>query len=75
MWRACSPRLATSWRSKASRPNRYNAYRGAARSVANATERLDVLFEQGRLRELNGVGNALEAKIIEYLATGRMEVS
>jgi DNA polymerase (family 10) len=54
-------------------PYRYNAYRGAARSVANATERLDVLFEQGRLRELNGVGNALEAKIIEYLATGRME--
>src|SRR5258708_3033651 len=54
-------------------PYRFNAYRGAARSVANATERLDVLFEQGRLRELNGVGNALEAKIIEYLATGRME--
>jgi DNA polymerase (family 10) len=54
-------------------PYRYNAYRSGARSVANATERLDVLFEQGRLRELNGVGNALEAKIIEYLATGRME--
>src|SRR3984893_12630294 len=54
-------------------PFRYNAYRTAARSVANAKERLDVLFEQGRLRELNGVGNALEAKIIEYLATGRME--
>src|SRR5882672_7126725 len=54
-------------------PYRYNAYRSGARSVANATERLDVLFEQGRLRELNGVGNALEAKIIEYLATGRIE--
>src|SRR6202022_2838994 len=53
-------------------PYRYNAYRTAARSVANATERVDVLFEQGRLRELNGVGNALEAKIVEYLATGRM---
>jgi DNA polymerase (family X) len=54
-------------------PYRYNAYRTAARSVANATERLDRLFEQGRLRELYGVGNALEAKIVEYLATGRME--
>ena len=53
-------------------PFRYNAYRTAARSVGNATERLDVLFEQGRLRELNGVGNALEAKIVEFLATGRM---
>ena len=53
-------------------PYRYNAYRTAARSVGNATERLDALFEQGRLRELHGVGNALEAKIIEYLTTGRM---
>jgi DNA polymerase (family 10) len=53
-------------------PFRYNAYRTAARSVGNATERVDALFEQGRLRELNGVGTALEAKIVEYLATGRM---
>lgn len=54
-------------------PYRYNAYRTAARSVGNATERLDVLFEQGRLRQLYGVGSALEAKIVEYLKTGRME--
>jgi DNA polymerase (family X) len=53
-------------------PFRYNAYRTAARSVANATERVDALFGQGRLRELNGVGTALEAKIVEYLSTGRM---
>src|SRR5262252_3643319 len=54
-------------------PYRYNAYRTAARSVGNAPERLDVLFEQGRLRELYGVGSALEAKIVEYLKTGRMQ--
>jgi DNA polymerase (family 10) len=54
-------------------PYRYNAYRTAARSVGNATERLDVLFEQGRLRELYGIGSALEAKIVEYLKTGRMQ--
>ena len=54
-------------------PYRYNAYRTAARSVASATERLDTLFEQGRLRELSGIGSALEAKIVEYLATGRMQ--
>ncbi len=53
-------------------PYRYNAYRTAARSVGAASERLDVLFEQGRLRELYGVGSALEAKIVEYLKTGRM---
>ena len=37
-------------------PYRYNAYRTGARSVGRASERLDVLFEQGRLRELQGVG-------------------
>src|SRR5947207_9171744 len=54
-------------------PYRFSAYRTAARSVASANERLDVLFEQGRLRELPGVGKALEAKIVEYLKTGRMQ--
>src|SRR5207237_1405572 len=37
-------------------PYRFNAYRTAARSVANATERLDRLLEQGRLREVPGFG-------------------
>src|SRR3981081_426150 len=54
-------------------PYRYNAYRTGARSVGNASERMEVLFEQGRLRELQGVGSALEAKIIEYLTTGRID--
>src|SRR5215470_9661295 len=54
-------------------PYRYNAYRTGARSVANAKERLEALFEQGKLRQLQGVGAALEAKIVEYLTTGRME--
>jgi DNA polymerase (family 10) len=53
-------------------PYRYNAYRTGARSVGGAAERLDVLFEQGRLRQLQGVGAALEAKIVEYLKTGRI---
>jgi DNA polymerase (family 10) len=54
-------------------PYRYNAYRTGARSVSGATERLETLFEQGRLRQLQGVGDALESKIVEYLSTGRME--
>src|SRR5438105_13966320 len=54
-------------------PYRYNAYRTGARSVAGATERLEALFAEGRLRKLPGVGAALEAKIVEYLTTGRME--
>ncbi|HEX6464179.1 MAG TPA: helix-hairpin-helix domain-containing protein, partial [Vicinamibacterales bacterium] len=58
---------------KGEAPYRYNAYRTAARSVGNATERLDVLFKEGRLRQLHGVGPAMEAKIIEFLKTGRIE--
>jgi len=58
---------------KGEQPYRYNAYRTAARSVGGSRERLDVLFQEGRLRELHGVGSALEAKIIEYLGTGQME--
>src|ERR1044071_4294236 len=58
---------------KGEQPYRYNAYRTAARSVGNARERLDVLFQQNRLRELYGIGSALEAKIVEYLTTGQME--
>ncbi len=54
-------------------PYRYNAYRTGARSVANATERLETLFQEGRLRQLQGVGAALESKIVEYLSTGRMD--
>src|SRR5215831_16173400 len=57
---------------KGEAPYRYNAYRTGARSVGRAAERLDVLFEQGRLRQLQGVGAALEAKIVEYLKTGRI---
>ncbi|MGG7379492.1 hypothetical protein ACQ7B2_12240, partial [Escherichia coli] len=54
-------------------PYRYGAYRTAARGVGNATERLDELFKEGRLRQLPGIGAALESKIVEYLKTGRME--
>jgi DNA polymerase (family 10) len=54
-------------------PYRYNAYRTGARSVASATERLETLFQEGRLRQLQGVGAALESKIVEYLSTGRMD--
>src|SRR5947209_12876532 len=54
-------------------PYRYNAYRTGARSVANAPERLETLFEQGKLRQIQGVGAALESKIVEFLKTGRME--
>jgi DNA polymerase (family 10) len=53
-------------------PYRFNAYRLAARNIIDAPQRLDELFRVGRLRTIPGVGAALEAKIVEYLTTGRM---
>lgn len=58
---------------KGEQPFKVNAYRVAARNVARTPQRLDDLFVQGKLREIRGVGPALEAKIVEYLSTGRLE--
>ena len=54
-------------------PYKFNAYRLAARNIIEAPDRLDELFRQGKLRTIHGVGPALEAKIVEYLTTGRMQ--
>ena len=53
-------------------PYKFNAYRLAARNVIDAPQRLDELFRLGKLRTIPGIGAALEAKIVEYLTTGRM---
>ncbi len=58
---------------KGDQPYRINAYRSAARNVAATREGVNQLFAEGRLREIRGVGEALEAKIVEYLSTGRVE--
>lgn len=51
--------------------HRARAYRRAARAVA-AADALEVLAAQGRLRDIPGVGAALEALIAEFLQTGRI---
>jgi DNA polymerase (family 10) len=51
--------------------HRLRAYRRAARAVA-ATEPLEVLAADGRLRDIAGVGAALEALIAEFLESGAM---
>ena len=49
---------------------RARAYRRAARSIRGSAESAAALAAAGRLRELRGVGRALEAKIEEFLHTG-----
>ncbi len=53
--------------------HRMRAYRRAARGVAATPETLEDLAAQGRLREIPGIGPALEALIAEFLASGEIQ--
>jgi DNA polymerase/3'-5' exonuclease PolX len=49
------------------------AYRRAARSIDSLTEDLAAVATRGELRSIPGVGDAIEEKLREYLATGRID--
>ncbi|MFH1562029.1 MAG: DNA polymerase/3'-5' exonuclease PolX [Nitrospirota bacterium] len=49
-----------------------NAYRNAARVIQNLTEDIEILANEGKLREIPGVGEGIAKKIDEYIKTGRM---
>ena len=51
---------------------RVNAYRTAARRVEGLREPIERVHAEGRLREIPGIGEALEQKIGEFLTTGRL---
>jgi DNA polymerase (family 10) len=53
--------------------HRLRAYRRAARGVAATPEPLEELAAQGRLRQIPGIGPALEALIAEFLASGQIK--
>jgi DNA polymerase (family 10) len=48
------------------------AYRRAARSIESLTEDLSAFAARGELRTIPGVGDAIEEKLREYLATGKV---
>ncbi|HOK27819.1 MAG TPA: hypothetical protein PLI21_02195, partial [Methanomassiliicoccaceae archaeon] len=52
---------------------RANSYLRAARSIEELTENLRSVSERGDLRQIEGVGESIEAKVEEYLRTGRIE--
>ncbi|MBI4492405.1 MAG: DNA polymerase/3'-5' exonuclease PolX [Chloroflexi bacterium] len=52
---------------------RVNAYRAAARRIEGLQQDVEDLFLEHHLRTIPGVGEALEQKIGEYLATGQLE--
>ncbi len=49
-----------------------DAYRRAARSIESLTEDLGAIAGRNELRSVPGVGDAIEEKIREYLATGHI---
>lgn len=53
-------------------PFKARAYVNAARTLRSLTEPLDVLIAEGRLRDLPGIGEAIERKIVELHETGSL---
>jgi DNA polymerase (family X) len=49
------------------------AYRKVAQTIEQLPEELNVRAQQGTLREIKGVGEAIEKKIIELLNTGKLD--
>src|SRR5436190_7721904 len=53
-------------------PFKIAAYRRAANTIEALREPIENVRAEGRLREVSGVGQALEQKISEFLDTGRL---
>lgn len=52
---------------------RVNAYRRAAETLRDLGQEAEVLWQEGRLKEVPGIGDAIAGKIDELLRTGRLE--
>lgn len=52
---------------------RIRAYENAARTLGNLPEDIRTVSEEGRLRDIKGVGEALALKITELLETGHLK--
>ena len=49
------------------------AYRKAASSIRSLSVDLEQMYRENRLREIDGVGPAIEKKIIQYITSGSIE--
>lgn len=57
---------------KGETPFKIRAYQKAVRSIEQLPVGLDQMRREGRLRDVPGVGEAIEKKIVELLTTGRL---
>ena len=58
---------------KKENPFKIRSYRQAAVIIEGLAVALDEVVEEGRLRELPGVGEAIAKKITEIITTGRLQ--
>jgi len=58
---------------KGENPFKIIAYRKAARVLSDMTEDIESIHQQGKLREIPGIGEGIAKKIDEYLRTGKMK--
>ena len=49
------------------------AYREAVRQLDNLTTEVEELIKEGRLKDVPGIGEAIEQKIAEYVTTGQLQ--
>lgn len=54
-------------------PFKSRSYVNVARNLEQAQDSVETLVQEGRLREIDGVGEAIEKKISELVTTGRLE--
>ena len=57
---------------KGETPFKVNAYRRAARTIADLTEDIEKIWQEGRLSDIPGVGKALSEKLDQFLRTGHI---
>lgn len=57
---------------KGENPFKSRAYASAARAIEGLSEPLEMLIAEERLGEIKGIGEALQKKIAELVATGRL---
>src|SRR3954471_13061210 len=56
---------------KGENPFKSRAYANAARALESLTEPLEKLITENRLGEIKGIGEAIQKKITELVATGK----
>jgi len=65
--------IAAALELKGENPFKIKAYRRAAQSISALTTDVASLVEAGELRNIEGIGEAIEKKITELVKTGRLE--